>query len=102
MYLACLRYFVADCKGKRGWGSSVNRKELVRRHLAETLMDMCDEGALLSTVTVSDIVARADIARQTFYNYFADLDELVFFTAALPMALESNPFTDIEATRRFY
>ena len=37
-------------------------------------MDMCDEGALLSTITVSDIVARADIARQTFYNYFADLD----------------------------
>ena len=50
-------------------------------------MDMCDEGALLSTVTVSDIVARAGIARQTFYNHFTDLDELVFFTAALPMAL---------------
>ena len=65
-------------------------------------MDMCDEGALLSTITVSDIVARADIARQTFYNYFADLDELVFFTGSLPMALESNPFTDIEATRRVY
>lgn len=47
-------------------------------------MDMCDEGALLSTITVSDIVARADIARQTFYNYFADLDELIFFTGALP------------------
>ena len=80
----------------------MNRKELVRRHLAETLMDMCDEGALLSTITVSDIVAWADIARQTFYNYFADLDELVFFTGSLPMALESNPFTDIEATRRVY
>ena len=65
-------------------------------------MDMCDEGALLSTITVSDIVARADIARQTFYNYFADLDELIFFTGALPMSLESNPFTDIEATRKVY
>ena len=83
-------------------GGNVNKKDLVRRHLAETLMDMCDEGALLSTITVSDIVARADIARQTFYNYFADLDELIFFTGALPMSLESNPFTDIEATRKVY
>ena len=73
----------------------MNRKELVRRHLAETLMDMCDEGALLSTITVSDIVARADIARQTFYNYFADLDELVFFTSNLSrifLFLNSNSF----------
>ena len=80
----------------------MNRKELVRRHLAETLMEMCDEGALLSALTVSDVVARAGIARQTFYNHFDDLDDLIFFTASLPMVLENNPFTDYEATCRLY
>ncbi len=80
----------------------MNRKDLVRRHLAETLMEMCDEGALLSALTVSDLVARAGIARQTFYNHFADMDELILYTAALPMALESNPFTDFDATVRLY
>ncbi len=80
----------------------MNRKDLVRRHLAETLMEMCDEGALLGALTVSDLVARAGIARQTFYNYFADIDELILYTASLPMALESNPFTDFDATVRLY
>lgn len=65
-------------------------------------MGMCDEGALLSTLTVSDVVARAGIARQTFYNHFADMDDLVFYTASLPMALENNPFTDFDATLRLY
>lgn len=74
----------------------------MRRHLAETLMGMCEEGARLSSLTVSDVVARADIARQTFYNNFDDLDDLVFYTATLPMILETAPFADKEATRRLH
>lgn len=80
----------------------MDRKELTRRHLAETLMGMCDEGAKLATLTVSDVVTAAGVARQTFYNNFADLDDLVFFTASLPMTLSTGPFTDKEATQRLY
>lgn len=80
----------------------MDRKELMRRHLAETLMGMCEEGARLSSLTVSDVVAQADIARQTFYNNFDDLNDLVFYTGSLPLILETAPFADKEATLRVH
>lgn len=79
----------------------MDKRELVRRHYADVLMDLCTTHQLRD-ITVSDIVAAAGTARQTFYNYFSDLNDLICYAAFLPMALSSDPFTDEESTRKTY
>lgn len=53
-------------------------KDLMKRHYSETLLAMCEEQPL-SSVTVTALVARAGTAKQTFYNHFRDLSDLVNF-----------------------
>lgn len=79
----------------------MDKKKLVRQHYANVLMELCKTRSLTS-ITVSDIVQEAGTARQTFYNYFSDLNDLICFTAFLPMAMSSDPFTDAESTRKAY
>ena len=51
-------------------------KDLMKRHYAETLLAMCEEQPL-SSITVTALVKRAGTAKQTFYNHFRDLNDLV-------------------------
>lgn len=79
----------------------MDKRELVRRHYADVLMELCKTQPLRD-ITVSDVVTAAGTARQTFYNYFADLNDLICFAAFLPMASATDPFTDAQSTRRTY
>lgn len=69
----------------------------MRRHFASVLMEMC-ETRRLADVTVADVVAQAQTARQTFYNHFADINDLICYAAAQPMMNARDLFTDDEAT----
>ena len=77
----------------------MDKRELVRRHYADILLRLC-ESHKLRDLTVADVVEAAGTARQTFYNYFSDLNDLICFTAFLPMADASDPFTDPHSTRK--
>lgn len=77
----------------------MDKRELVRRHYADVLLGLCKDHRLRD-LTVADVVEAAGTARQTFYNYFSDLNDLICFTAFLPMADASDPFTDPNSTRR--
>lgn len=79
----------------------MDKRELVRRHYADVLMGLCATHQLRD-LTVSNVVTAAGTARQTFYNYFSDLNDLICYAAFLPMALSSDPFTDEESTRKTY
>jgi AcrR family transcriptional regulator len=79
----------------------MDKRELVRQHFAGVLMDLC-ESKQLHDVTVADVIAAAGTARQTFYNYFLDINDLICYAAFQPMLQAANPFTDPESTRHTY
>ena len=87
--------------GHGGWGATVDKREIMRRHYAATLMELCETRALRD-ITVGDLVEAAGTARQTFYNHFADINDLICYTGSLPMMASRGPFTDVDATRRVY
>ena len=49
-----------------------------KRILADALISLSEEKPL-SKITVSDIVARADVGRQTFYNHFKDKNDIIYW-----------------------
>lgn len=79
----------------------MDRKELMRCHYAAVLMDMC-ESRRLSGITVTDLIEEAGTARQTFYNHFSDINDLICYAAFRPMASVSDPFTNTDSTRQAY
>lgn len=79
----------------------MDRHELMRRHFSETLMAMC-ETRRLSEITVADLIEEAGTARQTFYNHFSDINDLICYAGSLPVRSVSQPFADFESTRRIY
>ena len=87
------------CGDRKRGGGSMDKRELVRRHYADVLLGLCKDHRLRD-LTVADVVEAAGTARQTFYNYFSDLNDLICFTAFLPMTDASDPFTDPNSTRR--
>jgi AcrR family transcriptional regulator len=78
------------------------KKERTRQQLvAAGLRVLADKGQGL---TVSDVVAEAEVSNGTFYNYFADRDELIeavaeHSTLALAAAAAEEPIDD--PARRF-
>ena len=44
-------------------------------------MEMC-KTKRLNEITVSDLIQAADTAKQTFYNHFADMDDLICYSAS--------------------
>lgn len=79
----------------------MDRREIMRRHYANVLMGLCETRALRD-ITVSEVVEAAGTARQTFYNHFADINDLICYAGSLPMTDSHGPFTDPTATRRVY
>ncbi len=79
----------------------MDRRELMKRHFGETLMEMC-ETRRLADVTVTDLVEEAGTARQTFYNHFTDINDLICYAGSMPMRSVERPFADFESTRHAY
>jgi len=80
----------------------MKRNELIKQHFCNTLMDMC-ETRKLGDITVMDLVKEADMARQTFYNHFADINDLICYTASRPILSDSSmPYNRIENLSRMF
>lgn len=65
------------------------KPELIKQHFAQVLMDMC-ETRKLNDITVVDLVTEAGMARQTFYNHFSDINDLICYTASRPILSDPN------------
>ena len=75
--------------------------ELTKRYFCETLLEMCEEQELAS-ITVTALITRAGTAKQTFYNHFHDLNDLINFIPRAYMLLSGYEAYTPEATRRSY
>ena len=64
----------------------MSKRELMRKHYCETLLQMCEDQPL-STITVTALIKRADTAKQTFYNNFRDLNDLINYIPRTYMML---------------
>lgn len=64
---------------------------LLKAHCSTVLMEMA-KSQPLTNIRVKDFIAEAGIARQTFYNHFRDIDDLICYTAATPFLSDSRPF----------
>ncbi|MFT5444285.1 MAG: AcrR family transcriptional regulator [Myxococcota bacterium] len=79
------------------------KRERTHRHLvAAGVAVLAEKGEAL---TISDVVARAEVSNGTFYNYFADREELIdalaehsIISLAAEAAVQS---TDLDTARRF-
>ena len=76
-------------------------KDLTKRHYCETLLAMCEEQPL-SSITVTALVKRAGTAKQTFYNNFKDLNDLINFIPRTYMLLSGYEAYTPQATLRSY
>lgn len=77
------------------------RGEYVDNLLFDALLSVADETPLRK-MTVSQVAACAGVSRQTFYNHFADINELISWCPF--HFLESRSFApyDVEAVRASY
>ena len=66
-------------------------RDLMKKHYCEVLLEMCEEQPL-STITVTALIKRAGTAKQTFYNNFCDLNDLINYIPRTYMLLMG--FTD--------
>ncbi|MEE8717534.1 MAG: hypothetical protein SOI24_10905 [Coriobacteriales bacterium] len=62
----------------------------MRDHLANTLMELC-ESKRLADITMTDVIRRAKVAKQTFYNHFADVNDLICYAASKPLIAGAFP-----------
>lgn len=51
-------------------------KQAKRKHIIDTTLQLIMEKGVVAT-TVKDIAAKAEIDRKTFYNYFADINDVI-------------------------
>ncbi len=80
----------------------MSKRELMKKHYCETLLEMCEEQPL-SSITVSALIKRAGTAKQTFYNNFRDLNDLINFIPRTYMILAGfhsySPRSTLQAYR---
>ena len=62
-------------------------------------MGLC-EARRLADITVGDLVKAAGTARQTFYNHFSDINDLVCYAASFPLFGEGYACGDLSVARR--
>lgn len=79
----------------------MQRKDLMKRLYCETLLELADEKPL-GKITVSDIIGRAGTARQTFYNHFRDINDLISYLPISFVSSASKGVYDIEGVRTAY
>lgn len=73
-------------------GGRMATKNLMKQHLCDVLYDMCDTRRF-ADITVTDVVRAAEVSRQTFYNHFIDLDDLICYAASRPLYSGIHSFT---------
>lgn len=72
---------------------SVQKTILVRHHYSDVLMKLCGD-TRLNELKVSDVVGASGMSRQTFYNHFDGLDDLVTYTASRALTETEHPLFD--------
>ena len=74
------------------------KQELMKRHFRETLMRMC-ETQRIDDITATELIEEAGVSRQSFYNHFSDIDDVICYTASAPLLTGSAPLFSPENTR---
>ncbi len=77
------------------------RTDLMKQHLCDVLYAMC-ETQRLTEITVTDVAREAEVSRQTFYNHFIDLDDLICYAASRPLYNGTAGFTSLQNAERAY
>lgn len=77
----------------------MTRRQVMKEHYAAVLMDMCETRRLVD-ITVTDVVEQAGTAKQTFYNHFADINDLICYVASKPIFSDDYRYVDPECSRR--
>ena len=77
----------------------MSMRGLVDRLYCETLMEMCEEMPL-GQITVKALVERAGTAKQTFYNHFRDINDLVSYIPINFLETTGFDLFDLEGLRR--
>ena len=81
-----------DAFGKL-WGRAL-KQEFVKGRYARVLMELCEDHDLAS-LRATDVIAASGLSKPTFYNHFANLSELVNFTASRSyLETETNLFSE--------
>jgi AcrR family transcriptional regulator len=62
---------------RRSTGSRAQRRDEIRRRMLTAVEEMLAEGETFTELSVERLVARAGVARSTFYVYFEDKGELL-------------------------
>lgn len=72
--------------------------EPVKERLQRALMELC-ETRDINDVSVKELIARAGVARQSFYYHFADVNDLISYTASMPGLGEDYRIFSADALR---
>ena len=73
----------------------------MKRLYCEALLDLCDIEPL-NSITVSKIVEAAGTARQTFYNHFRDINDLISYLPISFLDTASKKVHDVDGIRAAY
>ncbi len=76
-------------------GKREQKKELTRQKIIDAAADEFAQNGVTNT-TVSGIMARAGLGLGTFYNYFADKDEILFTMTAEPVHQIARQIRDLK------
>ena len=77
------------------------KPNLMKKHCRETLMNLCETCAL-NDITVAQFLEAANIARQTFYNHFSDMSDLIAYTASWIVVDSDDPLCSPASARNSY
>lgn len=77
------------------------RGDYTKQRFVDTFLRMCDTQKL-SDITVSSLIAEACTARQTFYNHFEDINDLVCYIPINFMEEFWRPAYYVETVREAY
>lgn len=79
----------------------IGLRDYPKQLFCDALMQLCEEMPL-GKITVTKVVQRAGTARQTFYNHFKDLNDLVSYLPINYLSSRSTKPHDEDAVKRAY
>lgn len=79
----------------------MTKRNLMKQHLSDVLMGLV-ETRRLTEITTTELIDAAGVARQTFYNHFSDLDDLICYTASRALLAGDQPIYAKENLRKTY
>lgn len=75
--------------------------DLMERHICETFMDMC-KTMRIEKITATALIREIGCARQTFYNHFQDINDLIRFIPVNYLQSTLKDIHDSSGVRRAY